>query len=321
MHSPIAYSLGLSAESRARRLRERILRSVEKDSKEGRPTRLPFLKHYLCGQDVPWSVQVRPAEFPKGTVLRAKSGFAPFQYAGFLDRIREFNRSGMLSGLQAVPQEMSGTKPLSFIVCQCPTEMVGDMLVSRVPEPFRKAPGLPGGLYLFTLHQAFVFTGLESDLAHECEHGVHLGIWHMTGFPIPVCASNAEYLSTLLELMYFDDPMILLRAMITNRESRARNPTGEPHLKASFRFIDRLKRRYGMSEDEIMRGMSYKETATETDRYLAKACGAAVECDPADAAHKEAILRYASREYGRTYEHIFGLPIKAIKEIIAGIQL
>ncbi len=321
MHSLTAYSLGLSAESRALRLRERILRSVEKDSKEGRPTHLPFLKQHLCGQDVHWSVPVKPVGFKEGTVFRTESGFAPFRYSDFLDRIRDFNRSALISGLQAVPQEMSGIKPLGFIVCSCPTEMIGDMLVSRVPEPFSKAPGLPGGLYLSELHQAFVFTGLESDAAHECEHGVHLSIWRMTGLPIPIGASNGEYLSTLLELMHFDDPMILLRAMITNRRSRARNPTGEPHLKASFRFIDRLKGRYGMREDEIMRGMSYRETPTETDRYLAKACGTEAECDPADAVHKEALLRHANEEFERTYEHLFGLPLSAIKEIIAGIPL
>jgi len=281
------------------------------------------LKRYLCGQDVPLPSPTQNADdIQKGTILSIRSRFPISGYNDFFSRISAFNRAVMPSGLQAVPQEPSASELVRFIVCECPTETIGDLLVSMVPGPFDRPPEGLGGVYLMGLHQAFVFTGLQSDVAHECEHGAHYSIWRMTGFPVRMRRVEAEYLSTLLELIHFDDQMVLLRGILSKCKSiRGMNPKAKPHLEASFRFIHRLKGRYGMSEDEILRGMAYMEKPTETDIYLAEACGVKIIDDSADAVHREKLMQHAEEEYERTYERVFGLPLKAIKEIISGIAL
>jgi len=319
MHHPLAYALGTNAASRAARLRERMLKTAEKDHRCGLPPRLCFLKKYLCGQDVPdcFSKPDNAPHYQEGAVIPIRYAEGATSARDAMRDISRFNKANAAAGLQAVVQTPGKGEAYRFLVTRCRTTTIGDLLLS---ESLLRPNAGSDGHYHVPLHQVFVYASVatssfRSIVKHECEHAAHLSLWWLADLPLlSFSRRDMEYLSMLVPLRDGGDTEIIYRCHV---------PRGSPkrdrrcYRGASCHFISNLQQRYGMTDGEIIRGLHNPEDG-EALRF-AELMGETV--GPDDARHHMRLRECAALEYDRTYNHLFGLPINAIREIILGLPL
>ncbi|MFH2100468.1 MAG: hypothetical protein ABII71_00055, partial [Candidatus Micrarchaeota archaeon] len=266
-------SLGLTSNSRKRRLRDKILKTAEADAKSGFSTRIPFLKSALCGQDVLSGPSAVPKPNRKysgkgvGSTMELKANYLYFlRFHSFLKSIARFNLANAENGMQAIQQQFSLTKSSCFLVTPVDIDYIGDLPVARVLDFSSRLVLAGGGMYSPPLFEVFLAPPKEMSfseeviMTHELEHAIHFSLWHRAGFPFLLLATeDAEYLamvktirevSNMNELLHCPNPFL-------HGENLGEGMTSEPHQNAVNRFYLLLQEKYRMSLEEIAMGVSW----------------------------------------------------------------
>jgi hypothetical protein len=323
MQAPLYLVRGLTTKTRKKRLQERIRRKAKSNAKKGLPTRIPFLKKHICGQDVPngessnlSSTKCPWEEAKVGDVFELPVDWKfKFKYKRFLERVALFNAHKAKHGIQAsfIPISKSSGF-VSFIVSKCEVEYLGDLKVTRVLDPVFAFSS--SGQYQTIMFQIFLKDKPKFPwryvITHELEHAVHTSIEYFYGLPDKLLSSeDKEYLAMLktiqvvgdlCEFTMFDNPHVIIepahfKGVIPGKEKA-------PHYITAKKFYEALQSKYGLDEYSIAMGVVWSMRSR-----------APTEVDPSFAEQLGKIQAAAGQEYARTYEQ-FGLSLEDIREVI-----